>query len=125
MTIKALKIIRENEPTYVIAIAVSDNSQENKLTDIEYKRGLTLGGYVYDTQSKSYYVECCAYKVLGALPAAIYLTMNEAYGWKQRIPLSTAEINRYSNKTQRKTLKEFKLMYNKCRIQYLQVIDVY
>ena len=56
------------ERTFVIILAVHNNSDHNNLTRIHCKKGVPISGYVYDMVTESYHVECHDYFQLGYIP---------------------------------------------------------
>ena len=47
--------------TYIVCAAVHKNTQLNVVNKIACKKGIPIGGYVYDNQFDCYYYSCLLY----------------------------------------------------------------
>ena len=83
-------IIVERVPctTYVYALAVAKNNDENPVQKIVCKGGFTpVGGYVYDRLNESYVVQCLSYVPVGPVPFGISISTQTAPNWKTFAPI--------------------------------------
>lgn len=130
--IKAAKEVRDHieiavsdERTYIIVVAIHKDHSRNVISRISCKKGLPLGGYIYDSQSDTYHVECMDYLHLGFAPCSFIARIKGVTHWEIRMPLPEATIKKYLTPLQKKELKNFKNHFNAedHDIQYIQMID--
>lgn len=129
---KAIKDIRErmdievcHDRTFIIVLAIHEDSGKNSLTRIHCRKGLPLSGYLYDLQSDSYHVECHDYVPLGYIPVSFFQTMPGVGNWKQRVPMPEVVLRRYMTPNQKHDLRGFKSTYKSGHysIHFMQIID--
>lgn len=115
------------ERTFVILLAVHNDSYLNSLTRIHCKKGVPISGYVYDMVTESYHVECHDYFQLGYIPISLQQRMPGVGRWSQRIPMPEQAIRRVLSPQQKRDLRSFKGTYkgNNFAFQYMQIIDSY
>lgn len=115
------------ERTFVIILAVHNDSDLNNLTRIHCKKGVPISGYVYDMVTESYHVDCHDYFQLGYIPISLQQKMPGVGRWSQRIPMPEQAIRRILSPQQKRDLRSFKGTYkgNQVTFQYMQVIDSY
>jgi hypothetical protein len=70
-----------SERTFIIVLICHVDSNRNSLTRIHCKKGIPIAGYVYDTVTESYHVECHAYLQLGYVPISLQQTMPGVGNW--------------------------------------------
>jgi len=102
-----MQIKLEDIPSYLIVAAVSKMPSKNTVVKISCKKGIPLGGYVYDNQSDTYHYECSDYLALGVLPVSAFMTFKEKNSWKVKVPLATSVLKKYLSEMQKKELKRF------------------
>lgn len=129
---KAAKEVRDNlvtstsvERTYVIVVAIHKERIKNIISRISCKKGVPLGGYIYDSHSDSYHVECVDYLHLGFIPLSFIGRIKGIKHWEIKIPMSESVIKKYLTTLQKKELKNFKTHFKaeEYDIQYIQMID--
>jgi hypothetical protein len=131
---KACKDIRDRQEidvcydrTFIMALAIHNDPSKNSLTRIHCRKGLPISGYLYDSQSDSYHIECHDYVPLGYVPVSFYHRMPGAGNWKQRIPMPELTIRRYMTASQKHDLRQFKATYKSGQytFHFMQIIDCY
>lgn len=132
MRIKAGKEVRDNfyitpaeEQTYIIVVAISKDKSKNSISRIHCKKGLPIGGYIYDSQSDAYQIECVDYLHLGFVPFSFVGRIKDVQHWEIRVPMPENVIKKYLNSLQKKELKHFKNLFRSDEhdIQFIQMID--
>jgi len=120
-----MEITPSDEITYVIVVAIHKDNSRNIISKISCKKGLPLGGYIYDSHSDAYYIDCVDYLHLGFVPFSFIGRIKGIKHWKSRIPMSESVIKKYLNPLQKKELKNFKNHFRveDHDIQYIQMID--
>jgi hypothetical protein len=120
-----LEIVPSCEKTYVIIVAKNKINSSNTLTRINCKRGLPIGGYMYDSQSDSYYIECEDYLSLGHVPISFFGKIKNLNNWTTRIPIPENILKKYLTNLQQKELNNFchKFSSQNYEIHYMQMID--
>lgn len=131
ITVKAIKNSLKITPalgsTYIVVLVFHKDPDKNYLRPIKYDKGIPISGHLYDTQSKSYYIECHDMLLLGVIPVSFFMSMKNVGNWNPRIPLPETVIKKYLNIQQKKDLKNFKNGHegNQYSFQYLQMVDCY
>jgi len=105
---RKLIVKHSQQKTYVIVVAVDQDVAKNFINKISCKRGVPLGGYVYDAQSDAYYIDCADYLHLGYVPFSLIVTMSEVDDWELQIPMPEIVIKKYLSSLQKKELRNFK-----------------
>lgn len=111
-----------DEQTYIIAVAKHKENAKNTINRISCSKGLPIGGFTYDAQNDSYYVECTDYLHLGYIPIAFSVKLNN---WKMRVPISESVLKKYFTTFQKKELRNFKNHFKSdfYEIQYIQMVN--
>lgn len=132
MRLKTAKEVRDNcvvlpqpERTYVIVVAVHRDQARNIVSKISCKKGLPLGGYVYDSQTDTYHVDCSDFLHLGYVPASFTMRVKGVDDWEARIPMPESVLKKYLNPLQKKELRNFRTHFRQedYHIQFIQMID--
>lgn len=120
-----LEIFPSSEQTYVIVCAVNKDATKNNIARISCKKGLPLGGYVYDSQADCYHVNCSDYLHLGFIPVSYIGKMNGLFHWSVKLPLPESIVKKYLTPLQKKELRNFRNHFSveEFDIQYIQMID--
>ena len=121
----SLEVFASVEKTYLIVIAVHKDRHRNIINRISCKKGIPIGGYVYDSQSDTYHVECVDYLHLGYITASFVARMKGTKCWEMRVPASEMVVKKYLTSLQKKELKNFKHHFKSedYEIQFMQMID--
>ena len=124
-TENALEVIQDIKQTYVVVVAVHKEKHRNNISRISCKKGIPIGGYVFDSQSDSYHVECADYLQLGFLPVSFVTRMRGVEHWQARVPMPESVIRKHLTQLQKKELRNFKNHFKaeEYNIQYIQMID--
>lgn len=111
--------------TYVIVAAVHEDTSKNFINKISCKKGIPLGGYVYDAQSDAYYIDCADFLHLGYVPLAFEAKMDGVDDWKISVPMPESVVKKYLSVMQKKELKNFKNHFSDqfYKIHYIQIVD--
>lgn len=123
-----LEVVHSSERTYVIVTASYRKQQIgncNFLNKIRCEKGIPITGYVYDSQSDSYLVDCADYFHLGYIPVSFVIKIKELDFWETKIPVPENVLEKYLTSLQKKELNNFKKMFNSdvYKIQLIQMID--
>ena len=120
-----MDILPSFERTYIIVTAHNHEFGRNYVNRISCKKGLPIGGYIYDSQSDSYHVDCADYFHLGYIPISFFVKIKATSDWQVRIPMTENVIKRYLTSLQKKELKNFKNIFKAedYNFQYIQMID--
>ncbi len=122
----SLKVIRGNNPVYIIALVVHNDISKNDSISISSSHGVPYKGYVHDHVNDCYIVNCIDKVELGYIDISFRVSM-ESTGWECDIPVPENIIKKYLSESQRNELKKLKTIYKKpdYYIQYLQMMSVY
>lgn len=101
-------VIFENIPSYLVVAAVAKNPKRNSIIKITCKRGIPLGGYVYDNQADTYHYECADCLHLGVIPISAFIKLKDNSTWKAKIPVAEGILKKYLSEMQKKELKMFR-----------------
>jgi len=120
-----LEVVCSSDSTYIILVAVHKESSRNVLNKISCKKGLPIGGYLYDSVSDCYQISCADYVQIGYIPVSMILRVGGVQNWQTRIPLTEAVIRRFLTTSQKKDVKNFRAIYkaDEFTIQYVQLLD--
>jgi len=122
---RSLNITITNSSTHIFVVAVNRNPSKNFVNRITCKRGIPIGGYVYDSQSDSYVVECSDFLNLGTVPIAFMLSQKTKEEWKQFVAMPESVIKKVLSEFQKNELKKFKTHFklDEFEIEFIQLID--
>ncbi len=131
LRVKAVKEQRDNlemalvmERTYLVLVAIHKQDTRNTVSKISCKRGIAIGGYVFDNTNDSYVISCADYVQLGFIPVSMILRVKGQENYQSRLPLAEAVIKRFLNPMQKKDIKTFKAAYKgEYILNYIQMID--
>lgn len=107
----SLEINITSERTYLVLMAVHKDAARNVINKVSCKKGIAIGGYVYDSQSDAYHLSCVDYMQLGYIPVSMVLTVGGVHRWEVRMPLAESVIKRYLTPEQKRDIKRFKSVY--------------
>ena len=121
----SIEVFLEEEETFVVAVAVSKNENYNKICRIKCD-GIAIGGYAYDSNSDTCYVEGCDYISLGLIPFSFTMKIKGASRYQISIPLPESVIKRSLDVGQKRLLKKFSSKFSKDRykIDFFQMTGV-
>jgi len=122
---KSMEICAIPEKTYLVVLAVSKDQKENKVQKLSCSRGVPIGGYIYDSVSNAYRVNCKNYFSLGYIPISFKVKISEVGNWETHIPMPEIVLIKYMNDSQKIDLREFKNTYSKEEICFLQMAALY
>lgn len=113
------------ERTYVIVVASHRERGRNFVNRISCKKGLPIGGYIYDSQTDSYHIECADYLHLGYVPVSFTARIKGLDHWEARVPMPENVLRKYLSTLQKKELRNFKHHFKAedYEVQYVQMID--
>jgi len=119
-----LEITPGAERSFVIAVATHQDKTRNTITRISCKKGIPLGGYVYDLQNDSYVFECSDYYLLGYVPIS-FIARFPNLSWEMRLPVPEIVMRKYLTPMQKKELKNFKNHFpsTEYKIELIQMVD--
>jgi len=132
LKVKCVKEQRDNldlafmsERTYLLLVAIHKEEQRNSMSRISCKKGLPIGGYVYDATSDSYAISCADYLQLGYIPVSMVMRVSGQQNYQIRVPLAEAVIKRFLSPAQKRDVKNFRLTYrpDEHYIQFVQMLD--
>jgi len=115
------------ERTYVFVAAINTKDEKsNKGQQIVSRSGSPFGGYVYDNEHDSYYIECVEFMDLGFVSCSFSLSLPGVGNWKCAIPLNVSSVKDHLNVTQSKNLDAFnkKFKGKDYKLQFIQMRSV-
>jgi hypothetical protein len=122
---KSLLVTPSPFSTYIIVVAIHQDSNKNFINRLNCKKGVPIGGYVYDNQSDSYFIECSDFLHLGHVPISFVVEQKNCESWQNHIPIPEATIKKYLSPLQKKELKNFVNHFKgeDYKISYVQMIN--
>lgn len=113
------------DSTYLIVLAIHKENSRNTIHKVSCKKGIPIGGYVYDGVNETYHVECADYFHLGFIPASYSLRLKGVSSWKIKVPVPENIIKRCLSSFQKKELRHFRTQFraDEYDIQFIQMID--
>lgn len=120
-----MEILPSFERTYIIVTAHNHEFGRNYVNRISCKKGLPIGGYIYDSQSDSYHVDCADYFHLGYIPISFVARIKGMEDWQMRVPVPENVLKKFLTTLQKKELRNFKNHFKaeNFDIQFIQMID--
>jgi hypothetical protein len=120
----AIKIHEGVGYTGVVALAVAKDPHRNDVVRIPLKKGLPLGGYVYNTVTDSYSVNCAEFINLGRVNVTFTQVIEDAE-WQMHMPIPTSVLERYFSSQQANDLRLFRQAFQDSEydIRFLQMIE--
>ncbi len=120
-----LEVIFLPERTYLVLIAIHNDENKNVIGKISCKKGIAIGGYVYDTTSDCYVVSCSEYIALGYIPLSMGLRMKTISNWQIRLPMAEGVIKKFLTLQQKREIKHFKSLYKaeEYNLQFMQIVE--
>src|SRR3990167_1972189 len=83
-----IEIIFCSQRTFLVLLAVHKDPEHNLINRISCKKGIAIGGFVYDSTTDSYQIPCVEYIQLGYLPISLQMQISGLPYWQIRIPLA-------------------------------------
>ncbi|RTK97703.1 MAG: hypothetical protein EKK64_00375 [Neisseriaceae bacterium] len=119
-----IEIVPSLERTYLIVAAVAKDRSRNIIQKIYCKKGVPIGGYVYNSFLDCYNVECASFVHLGYLPYSFDQKI-KGLDWKTKIPVNEKVILKQLDASQKKELKKIKDSHPEefYKMEYIQMID--
>jgi len=121
---KSLVVETSDSASYIIVVAVCVDSNKNFINRITCKKGVPIQGYIYDSQTDSYLIECADFFHLGFIPVSYVVKQNGIYAWEVHVPMPESIIKRHLLPQQKKELQNFKKHFNskEYMISYVQMV---
>jgi hypothetical protein len=118
------EVVVASERTFLIVVAVHKDKSRNTINRISCKRGVPIGGYVYDAQSEAYSYECSDYAMIGYLPVSFIMRV-QGSSWQVRVPMCESVLKKFMTSLQKRELKNFKNHFKPedYHIEFIQMID--
>lgn len=122
---KQLRIRPEQGATYIIVIAVDNDNLSNFINRINCRKGIPIGGYIYDSQSDCYYLECADFLHLGSIPVSYAMTLDGDDNWKQRVLMPESVLKKFMTPLQKRELRNFQKRFKspKFKINFVQMVE--
>ena len=122
---RSLNITMTNSSTHIFVAAVNRNPAKNFVNRITCRRGIPIGGYVYDSQCDAYIIECTDFLNLGTVPVAFMQSQKSKDEWKQFVAMPESVIKKLLSDFQKNELKKFKSHFrsDEYEIEFIQLID--
>lgn len=116
--------VDQSGSTFLIIAAQHKDPARNGLNRVTCKRGIPMGGHVFDSKQDCYFLPCVDYLLVGTVNAAAY-AVSKSNGWSIRIPLALSIIPGLLTDSQKADLKHFVESYDpeQYAFKYLQLID--
>jgi hypothetical protein len=103
-----IQVFFENVPSYLVVAAVAKDTKKNSIIKITCKKGIPLGGYVYDNQADAYQYECFDCLHLGVIPVSAFITLKDNPFWQIKVPIAESVLKKHLSDIQKKELKNFR-----------------
>jgi len=118
------EVVVSTERTYLVVVAVHKDKSRNSINRITCKRGIPIGGYVYDAQSESYSFDCSDYLMLGYIPVSFVMRV-QGSSWQARVPMCESVLKKFMTSLQKRELKNFKNHFKAedYYVEFIQMID--
>jgi hypothetical protein len=119
-----LIVSQSDTQTVVFVAAVHREPSMNAMRKVPAKRGVPIGGYVYDHGSECYLVNCIDFFSLGYVPASFTVSMPSAGGWRMPVPVPENVLKKLLSHDQRRDLKRFMSLFSgmeAVRFEYVQL----
>ena len=119
-----ITVSKSSQGTYVIAVAICIDNSKNFINRISCKKGVPIGGYVYDAQTDSYFIECSDFVHIGNIPVSYIARVKNITSWQMYVPMPESVIKKNLNDTQKRDLKTFKNHFKSDQyiISYIQMV---
>lgn len=121
----SIEFVIGDSATYVIVVAVHKDAARNCINKISCKKGVPIGGYIYDTLNETYHVECAEYFHLGFIPVSYSMRLKGVHCWKARIPAPENIIKKCLSTFQKKELRYFRSQFRaeEYDLHFVQMVD--
>lgn len=122
--VKEMSVEITREKTFVTLVVINKkDNKANKPSSISTKFGHPLGGYVYDRETNSYYLECVEQAEIGYVNCSLFISLPNIGHWKLPVPIPVSVLSRYLSYNQNKIVKLFKDKYNQetYELQFVQI----
>jgi len=103
-----IQVVFEKTSSYLVVAAVAKDPKRNSIVKITCKKGIPLGGYVYDNQADTYQYECADCLQLGVIPISAFIKLKDNSSWKVKVPVAESVLKKYLSDMQKKELKMFR-----------------
>jgi hypothetical protein len=125
-----LEISKRSENTFVVVVAIHNNPDINAMRRLSAKKGIPIGGYVYDRGHEAYLLRCVDYMNLGFIPLSFKLGMKGVGDWGVNIPIPESILRRHLTVEQKRDLKRFTGQFGAennpdFRIEFVQMTGFY
>lgn len=119
-----MEIVRRSENSYVIVLAVNKEPHNNSIKKIPSRRGIPIGGYVYDASNDCYLIKCMGFAVLGYVPISFKLQMAGVGSWAVDLPVPESILTRHLTAAQKSELRKFMGSFRseECNFEYVQML---
>ena len=113
-------IYDEHGITFIVLVAVNNDSYLNSPKKIGCNFGCPIGGYVYNSLIDCYISYCSDFLPIGYIKGNYSLTMQGAGDWKVQVPMSDTMLIQRMSDWQLTALEQFRKDYNfDCKINKL------
>ena len=118
-------VVPTKSSTVVVLVAVNRDPSQNIIRKLSCRRGIPIGGYVYDMQADSYFYNCEDFLHLGSVPVSFMIRMQEDFEWQEYVPMPESVIKTFLTKGQKKMLSSFRRRFKSPEhtISLVQLID--
>ena len=123
---KRITFFKTEQPTVIIAIAISEKDHENKIVTISCKEGDPVCQGVYDVITDSYLVKCASSHYIGKIPFSYEIQVDNIANWSTCIPIPDNIFSNHLKEVEKQKLQTWRTSLPKSwKIQYLQIRGVY
>lgn len=117
---KSIKFESDTYGTYVVAIAESNDFEDNITLEIPSNYGRSMSPEVHNSLRGVYYINGVEYHQIGLIPFSCKITMDNTE-WCVNVPMPESVIMRHLTVKQKKLFEEWKSQNNGCQIRFLQL----
>ena len=111
---------------HVFAVAISKDRFANEPLFIPTAPGDPISNEIHDIVRDRYYCHGISFLDIGEVPVGFRISMADALGWEEDVPLPCSVIKRHMSPDQKRAFDRWKRNYDgHCEIKFLQVKCVF
>lgn len=123
---KAFHITQEDIGTTIVAVAVAQQFERNKILEIPTTGSTPLNCDVYNIVRDVYHIDGVDFFEIGSIPVNYCISMDDAY-WNQNIPLPYSVVRKYMDDLQCSSFDTWREKYKGAdyKIIFIQTLGIY
>ena len=122
---KGLQVRVDRCHTVVLVVAIAHDHDKNFVKRINCKNGVPISGYIYDTQSDSYFYECADFLPLGTVPISFRLSVDGDPDFDMVVPIPEKLLKTFFSDGQKKIVASFRKHFSSkdYRVAFVQQLE--